>query len=76
VQRTIKIDMFLHIGCCWLCKAFSRRYFFPLVGHMYNDIVTFFRLRKKKNLRGGFSNNPTIDEVVYGFEEMFLLSPI
>ena len=29
VPRTIKVDMYLHIGRCWLRKAFSRRFLCP-----------------------------------------------
>jgi hypothetical protein len=29
VQRTIKVDMYLHIDHCWLQKAFSRRFLCP-----------------------------------------------
>ena len=68
VPRTIKIDIFLHIGHCCLQKTFSRRCLCLSFGRpLARWYWCIFWAIEHKVARGGFSNNPTIDEIIYEF---------
>ena len=78
VHKIIKIYMFLHIGCCWLRKAFSRRYLchFFFVSHMHNDIDTSFGWWRMKFWKEDFPTIPLLMKSYMNLEKVSVIPHI